>query len=56
MLSNQRIFMIVGSVALVMLSAIVHEVAHGWVAYRLGDPTAKQAGRLTLNQIGRAHV
>ena len=54
MLSNQRIFMIVGSVALVMLSAIVHEVAHGWVAYRLGDPTAKQAGRLTLNPL--AHL
>ena len=54
MLSNQRIFMIVGSVALVMLSAIVHEVAHGWVAYKLGDPTAKQAGRLTLNPL--AHL
>ena len=54
MLSNQRIFMIMGSVALVMLSAIVHEVAHGWVAYKLGDPTAKQAGRLTLNPL--AHL
>jgi Zn-dependent protease len=54
MLSNQRIFMIVGSVALVMFSAIVHEVAHGWVAYKLGDPTAKQAGRLTLNPL--AHL
>lgn len=29
----------------------VHEVAHGWVAYRLGDPTAKMLGRLTLNPI-----
>lgn len=27
----------------------VHELAHGWVAFRLGDPTAKNAGRLTLN-------
>lgn len=27
----------------------VHEFAHGWVAYRLGDPTAKTAGRLTFN-------
>ncbi|MGI6083845.1 MAG: site-2 protease family protein [Acetivibrionales bacterium] len=27
----------------------VHELAHGWVAYRLGDPTAKNSGRLTLN-------
>jgi Zn-dependent protease len=29
----------------------VHEVAHGWVASKLGDPTAKQMGRLTLNPI-----
>ncbi len=27
----------------------VHEFAHGWVAYKMGDPTAKYAGRLTLN-------
>ncbi len=29
----------------------VHEVAHGWVASKLGDPTAKMLGRLTLNPI-----
>ena len=28
-----------------------HELSHGFVAYRLGDPTAKNAGRLTLNPI-----
>lgn len=32
-------------------SVILHEVAHGWVAHRLGDPTARDAGRLTLNPI-----
>lgn len=32
-------------------SAIVHEVAHGLAAYLLGDDTAKQAGRLTLNPL-----
>ena len=32
-------------------SIILHEVAHGYMAYRLGDPTAKNAGRLTLNPI-----
>ena len=32
-------------------SVILHECAHGWVAYRLGDPTAKERGRLTLNPI-----
>jgi Zn-dependent protease len=33
------------------LAIIIHEVAHGWVADRLGDPTARLAGRLTLNPI-----
>ncbi|MDR1947361.1 MAG: site-2 protease family protein [Desulfovibrio sp.] len=30
---------------------ILHEVAHGWVAGRMGDPTAKLSGRLTLNPV-----
>lgn len=34
-----------------IFAIVIHEVAHGWVAYRLGDPTAKAAGRLTLNPI-----
>lgn len=42
----------VAVMAVPMVFAIVlHEVAHGWVAYRLGDPTAKMMGRLTLNPI-----
>ncbi len=32
-----------------LYSVILHEVAHGWVAYRMGDPTAKWSGRLSLN-------
>ncbi len=36
---------------LLLYSVIFHELAHGWVAYRLGDPTAKWLGRLTLNPI-----
>ncbi|MBI4708972.1 MAG: site-2 protease family protein [Candidatus Portnoybacteria bacterium] len=36
---------------IIILSAIIHEYAHGWMAYREGDPTAKYAGRLTLNPI-----
>lgn len=28
-----------------------HEVAHGFAAYKLGDPTAKRAGRLSLNPL-----
>ena len=34
-----------------LYSIIIHELAHGWVAYRMGDPTAKQAGRLSLNPL-----
>lgn len=33
----------------ILLAVTVHEVAHGWVADKLGDPTARLAGRLTLN-------
>ena len=44
-----RIVSIVLSIVLVIFSAILHEIAHGWVAYKLGDPTAKMSGRLTLN-------
>jgi Zn-dependent protease len=34
-----------------LYSVVIHEVAHGWVAYKMGDPTAKWLGRLTLNPI-----
>jgi Zn-dependent protease len=39
------------SIAILVVSIIVHEVSHGYAAYFLGDPTAKYAGRLTLNPI-----
>ena len=38
----------------VLASLILHECAHGYVAYRCGDPTAKMIGRLTLNP--KAHL
>jgi len=38
----------------ILLALTVHEYAHGWVAYKYGDPTAKYAGRLTLNPL--AHL
>jgi len=34
-----------------LFSVIIHEVAHGWVAYRMGDPTAKRLGRLSFNPL-----
>jgi len=35
----------------ILFALAFHEYAHGWVANKLGDPTAKHAGRLTLNPI-----
>jgi Zn-dependent protease len=35
----------------VVLAIVLHEVAHGWVADRLGDDTARWMGRLTLNPV-----
>lgn len=42
------------SLIIILFSAILHEVAHGYVADRLGDPTARLAGRLTLDP--RRHI
>ena len=36
---------------ILLYSAILHEIMHGYIAYRLGDPTAKLLGRLTLNPL-----
>lgn len=44
---NQLVVMIVP----LLIGVTVHEVAHGYVAFRMGDPTAMQAGRLSLNPL-----
>lgn len=44
---NDVIFMIPA----LLTAVIFHEIAHGYVAYKLGDSTAKEEGRLTLNPI-----
>ena len=41
-------------VPVLIFALCFHEFAHAWVAYKLGDPTAKQSGRLTLNPL--AHL
>ncbi|MBU2502405.1 MAG: site-2 protease family protein [bacterium] len=38
-------------VLVLVFSVVVHEVAHGWTAWRLGDDTARRSGRLTLNPL-----
>ena len=48
------ILVIVLRILLIIPAIILHEISHGYVAYMLGDTTAKDAGRLTLNPI--AHV
>ena len=42
---------IIFQIIVLVFSAIIHEYMHGWMADRLGDPTAKNLGRLTLNPI-----
>ena len=44
------------SAAAALLCITLHELSHGFVAWRLGDPTAKNAGRLTLNPIRHLDV
>ena len=39
------------SIAILILSVVIHEVSHGLAANALGDPTARYAGRLTLNPL-----
>lgn len=51
MFHNFDIYKTVLMLVPLIFSVTVHEVAHGYAAYRLGDNTAKLAGRLTLNPI-----
>ena len=41
----------VAMLLVLILSIVLHEVAHGWAAFKLGDPTAKLQGRLSLNPV-----
>jgi Zn-dependent protease len=46
-----NIFSIAISLFVILFAITIHEAAHGWAANRLGDPTAKMLGRVTLNPI-----
>jgi len=50
-MTNVSLPVLISSIPIFIFAVIIHEVAHGWAAYRLGDPTAKYLGRLTLNPI-----
>ena len=45
------ILKIFGVIPPLLIAIILHEIAHGWMAEKLGDPTAKKLGRITLNPI-----
>jgi Zn-dependent protease len=49
-----RVATIVIQIVVLVFSVILHEVAHGYAAWRLGDPTARMARRMTLNPL--AHI
>jgi Zn-dependent protease len=48
---NQEVVLIVFQVVALIFAFSVHECAHAWTAWRLGDPTARMLGRVTLNPI-----
>lgn len=50
-ITSETIYWIIFAVPSILIASTVHEYAHGWAAYKLGDPTAKAAGRLTLNPL-----
>ena len=46
---DNNILFLIFQLAVLIFSVMIHEISHGYVAEHLGDPTARQAGRLTLN-------
>ncbi len=51
---KSRFLSLILSLPALLLALTVHEFAHGWVADRMGDPTARYSGRLSLNPV--AHM
>ena len=50
-MSQHEIVIIAASLVILMLSVAIHEAAHGWVALKCGDTTARDLGRITFNPI-----
>ncbi len=49
--TDLQIIRITASVIALMIAIIGHEIMHGWVAYKFGDSTARDRGRLTINPV-----
>ena len=54
MLSSDTIYWILFAIPSILIASTIHEYSHGLMAFKLGDPTAKSEGRLTLNPL--AHI
>src|ERR1700748_3465184 len=50
-MSQQEILLKIFEFAILVFSLSLHEASHAWMASRLGDPTARMLGRVTLNPI-----
>ena len=50
-ITTEKLIGLIVLVPILLIAMMLHELAHGFVAYRLGDPTAKRAGRLSFNPI-----
>lgn len=48
---SQEAVLVIFQVVVLVLAFSIHECAHAWAAWRLGDPTAKMLGRVTLNPL-----
>lgn len=48
---QEKIIEILLTIPIVLIALTVHEVSHGYAAYKLGDPTARSLGRLSLNPL-----
>lgn len=48
---SENIIQILMTIPVVLIALTVHEVSHGYAAYKLGDPTARSLGRLSLNPL-----
>ncbi len=51
MFNQNQLFSFLLSIPAVLLAITVHECAHGWAAYLMGDSTARYSGRLSLNPL-----
>ena len=56
MFSNLAVIQFILMILPLIVAVVLHELAHGYVADKLGDPTARLAGRLTLNPIKHLDV